>query len=90
MYIIIINKTSYFLLLFQFFWDGVPVKVFESIWKSIWNTFEKYLHLLLKKVTVFVFAFEKFRSICIYILLKVFDPKSVVKWCFADQTIYIL
>ena len=60
--IIIFNITYYFLLiLLCFYWDGVPVKVFESIWKSIWNTFEKYLHL--QKIKVFAFAFEKFVSV---------------------------
>ena len=66
--IIIIKKIYYFSIIISiFYWDGVPVKVFESIWKSIWNTFEKYLHLHLKKIKVFAFAFEKFRSICICI-----------------------
>ena len=54
----IFNKSYYSLLLFLCFrWDGIPVKVFEKYLKYFWK----------------VFAFEKFRSICINLHLNTFE-----------------
>ena len=63
--IIIVTKTYYSLLLFLCFIDMASqlkyLKVFEKVFEIL---FEKYLHLHLKKIKVFAFALEKFRSIC--------------------------